>query len=514
MPDGGRPAAQPDPASSYLPPQPPAVATPIESNLPKPAALPDTIRRAELAAGQAVTATGLYFMDLATGNVEGWQPPADQYAWPKLVLSAWEDHRWITAQHEEIGYLIRRGDGAVFQYDPRQVAVVPGPGVFLVRPQQWKTGDGGRCALLDENMKLLATFTQQDGCRPAQEPRFSPEGKVLAVVDPMGDGTVSLVTTATGAVKVIKPVEVPSGYRLERVSLTALPATGELVVNRMLMPESGGGYKPRTRVGRYTWEGQLHSEALVDGYNPVLSRDGRRMAYNEYLGHLGSSAVVREWGTEQPLFRVAGGSGAKWVAGTADFLVSTYQGFRLISGAGGMQPSPLKPDGERVFNPFNWLTPSPDNPDRFLSRGLVLDRSGGTLRELRVEGQGMRVLRSEWGPTAVTAYFFVGPVAGKGWDTDHTAYIAPKVQRPPYPDKFPLQVEDAKGECLNLRTEASASATLIRCLPTGTRLDLAGAGTNQWLLKWNEQWGWVEVVTEKGEKGWIAISTGSVTYAN
>lgn len=509
------PTARTDPAAVYeAAPQAPAVATPIESNLPKAAPLPEGLRRAELPPGEPLSQAGFYFMDVATGKLEGWLPPVDQYGWPRLALGASPDGRWVTVQQEQSAYLIRRSDGAAFQYDPRQVAVLHGPGVLLVRPNVWRTGDGGRCALLDEQMRLVSTFSlQQDACQVQGELLFSPDGKVLAMPNPHGDGSFFLVTVSTGAVKKTEPFAVPADLRRERVSFAALPATGELVAEFMLMPASGTSYQPTTHIRRYSWQGDLKAETRVAGSGPALSRDGKLLVYTEYMGQLGSAAVIREWGAQQPLFRVAGGWVPRWVAGSTDLLVATSRGYRLVTADGRLQPAPLAaPAPDMVFNPFLWLTSSPDNPDRFLTRSAVVDRAGRIIREIPLKSEQLRVGQSTWGPTAASVQFLVTPTAGKGWDAGLSEYLAPKVQRPPYPDKFPLQVEDPKGECLNLRAEEGPSGRLIRCLPTGTKLALADPAPDRW--PFGQLHGWIQVVTEKGEKGWVAVYTFSVTYAD
>ncbi|HWI51654.1 MAG TPA: SH3 domain-containing protein [Symbiobacteriaceae bacterium] len=509
-----------EPAQVYQAPSPPPAvpARPIEEDLPVPAPLPDGLRRVDLADGQAPQHPGLYFMDVATGKLEGWLAPPGPNNWPAFSLTASEDERWIVASGQEQGYLIRRSDGAAFRYDPTRLILTAGPGVFLARPMNWAPGDGSKCALLDEHVKVVSTFALQDGCFRDHKVLFSPDGKFLAVTGLADGPAVSLVTVATGVVKELGPLSIPTGQSLYRADLARLSGTQELMAALQL--SAGGEWPPeKTVVRRYTWQGELRAEKEFPGWDVQPSPDGKLLTFSQSLGLLGQAAVVQEWGADQPLFRVAGGQWPEWLAGGRELAVHSSQGYKLVSTAGVIQAGPPTASGA-MFNPFVRLSPAPDDADLFLTNSAystslsLIDRAGRTRRAVSFPDDKLRMGVDGWGPSARSFHFTVYIPGGKGYEGEIWNYIAPKVQRPPFPDKFQLLVEDPKGDCLNLRAVPAVDGKVIRCLSTGTRLDLAKPANLDQLMRWQDPWVWVQVQTDKGETGWVAVNTHSVAYAD
>jgi hypothetical protein len=498
---------------------PPAVpARPIEEDLPVPAPLPDGLRRIEFTHEQAPQDPGLYFMDVATGKLEGWPAPLGPNNWPAFALTATADERWIIATGEEHGYLIRRSDGTAFHYDPRRLTLTAGPGVFLARPRNWASGGGSKCALLDEQVKLVSTFALRDGCFRDNHVLFSRDGKSLAVTGLANSPAVSLVTVATGAVKELDPLSIPTGLKRYGARLAALPGTEELMAELQL--SAGGGWPPdKSVVRRYTWQGELRAEIELPGWDVLSSPDGKLLTYRQSLGLLGQAAVVQEWGADKALFRVAGGQWPQWLAGSRELAVDSSQGYKLVSTAGVVQAGPPTASGAK-FDPFVRLSPAPDDADLFLTNSTcstslsLIDRAGRTRRVVSLPDDKLRIGVEAWGLSAGSLHFTVYIPGGKGYEGEIWNYIAPKIQRPPFPDKLPLKVEAPKGDCLNLRAEPALEGKVIRCLPPGTRLDLAKLANPEQLIAWQDPWVWVQVQTDKGEAGWVAVNTHSPAYAD
>ncbi|HYG58913.1 MAG TPA: SH3 domain-containing protein [Symbiobacteriaceae bacterium] len=483
-----------------------------------PAPLPDGLRRVEMAGGQAPRDPGLYFMDVATGTLEGWLAPLGPDHWPAFSLMASGDERWIVATGQEQGYLIRRSDGTAFQYDPGRLVLTAGPGVFLARPKNWASGDGSKCALLDEQVNLVSTFALQDGCFRDHAVLFSPDGKSLAVIGRADGPAVSLVTVATGVVKELGTLAIPPGLRVYSANLAALPGTKELMAELQL--SVGGGWPPeKSVVRRYTWQGERRAEKELPGWDVRSSPDGKLLTYSQSMGLLGQAAVVQEWDSAEPLFRVAGGQWPQWLAGSRELEIHSSQGYKLIATAGVIQAGPPTASGAR-FNPFVGLSPSPDDADLSLTNSAystslsVIDRAGRTRRVVSLPDDKLRIGLEGWGPDARSFHFTVYIPGGKGYEGDIWNYITPKIQHPPFPDQFPLKVDAPKGECLNLRAQAAIEGKVIRCLPPGTRLDLAKPDNLDQLIRWQDPWLWVQVQTDKGESGWVAVNTNSVAYAD
>lgn len=486
-------------------PRPPAPADAVENELPVPAPPPEGLRRIDLAAGQPADHPGLYFMNAATGKVEGWLSPLKADGDPALVLSASQNERWIKVMGDQATYLVRRSDGQALRYDHRRLAVATGPGVMLAWPPYGSKEQ--RCTLLDEQGKVLSRFTlpTPTGCSQHPYAQFSPDGKTLAIASGSGNPPVFLVTVATGAVKPLAPFPLPSDVTLTDVALSTLPRSGELVVALRAHTAT----QVSSTVRRYSWQGDLRGESQFPGYATAFSPDGKLVAYSQHLGHrLGQSAVVQKWGADKPLFRVAGGNSPAWLADSEQFLVYSTLGYQLVSATGSMKPAPptAAPPSPRSKM---WLRPSPDNPDLIVTGPAIIDHTGRTRQELRLGGsKPLFVAHSDWGPASGEVSLTVLRSVGAGWEPVND-WITPKIQRPPFPDKYPLAVADPKGECLNLRSTPAQTSKVIRCLPNGTRLAVASQE-----LPPESSLIWVPVVTDKGERGWVAFGTNSVSHVD
>ncbi|MFZ5815936.1 MAG: hypothetical protein ACOY93_11605 [Bacillota bacterium] len=50
----------------------------------------------------------------------------------------------------------------------------------------------------------------------------------------------------------------------------------------------------------------------------------------------------------------------------------------------------------------------------------------------------------------------------KGFEREPWTNFLPGLQRPPFPEKHPLEVQDPRGECLNLREEPTLKGRIAR----------------------------------------------------
>ncbi len=461
---------------------------PIDGALPVP--LPEGMRPVELASGQAIQEPGLYYMDVATGRLEGWPFPASdtldtQMGWAETA----PDHQWGIFQMEKVGYLVRRTDGATFRFDAERFWVMPGPGRFLLAPRAWGEGQIPTYAILDHELKLLSTFSLP-GARGHERFLFSPDGNQLAAALPA---------------KGLARIDVATGQ--------AIPVTSARGDGGQLSHHPDGFLlhtyatdQPR-RLQWFDWEGRLQGEREGD-LDLAFSPDGRLIASVQSMGDYGPAVVVQEVGSEKPLFRVAGATDPRWVANGTELIVSTRMGWQVVSTSGEMQPAPQA--GEPEWHIFDWYLPAPENPDLFLTDTRVVDRTGRIVQATQLaDGIPADVAGAGWGPTATEVHIVAAFRGGKGWEIGPAEEFLPGVQRPPFPEEYPLQVQDHQGQCLNLREEASKGARIIRCLPTGTRLAMTSSE-----IAFADELAWLTVETPAGETGWVAISTGSIAHAD
>lgn len=278
---------------------------------------------------------------------------------------------------------------------------------------------------------------------------------------------------------------------------------------------NNGGPLEVTVIRRYNWQGEKLAEYRVVGRLAEISPDGRLAATRAYLSFT-SSVSLFDLSTGKPLFRVAGAFGGTWLAGDKEFLVNTLDfGGRLVSTGGAMRAAPARP--RRDFWYMGFPLPSPADANLFAWGPVVLDRAGQVVAESPLaESTGRFIRVMQWTPSGREVYFSVEPAPGKDGDIGYRPIIAPAVQKAPFPEKYLLQVNDPKDECLNLRDTSSTGGKVIRCLPTGTKLaigDLDKIGEKGAVWQYGDERVWLWVVTEKGEEGWVASDTGSLAWA-
>jgi len=496
-----KPPVEPQPEATAQPDKPaqttPAPNTPEPANTaPKPKVveavpLPAGMRKVEMPAGQAMTEPGLYYMDLATGELEAWLTPPQDPAWPMGPMETTPDHRWLTMFWGSDAYLIRRSDGQAFRYNQEQHTVTVGPNLFLFahRSDQEKN----TYIIMDDEMQQVSTFTLDRPTSGSERFLFSPDGKGLAVTH---DQSLTLIDVATGSItQTLKLQGDPA-------TLTALPDLGEMVVTT-------ASYNEPMHIYRINWQGQLLGEQQVNGYAAAFSRDGKLLATAQYMGDIGAATVVQEWGSETPLFRVAGSLGFNWLPNATGLITDTRLGWQLVTMTGEMGPVP---GGEPGWKWFKWYRPSPTDPDLFLTDTRVLNRAGAVVQAASVPANSpASVTGAGWSTSGDEVHFAVTYPLGRGFDIGMWTMFLPRLQRWPFPETYPLEVRDPKGECLNLRETHAANGTVIRCLPTGTRMEPIGP-VDQAIGA--DGFTWLNVKTEQGETGWVAMDTDSISYAD
>lgn len=261
-------------------------------------------------------------------------------------------------------------------------------------------------------------------------------------------------------------------YDQERISVT--PGPNRFLLQPRVWQTAGGA-----TFTLVDGEMELISTFVIDPGTPgsvdfLFSDDGARLAAADSSPGGGL------------FLRVAGGSDPHWLAGGAGVVVETSPGRQLLSRTGELA---LLPDAPKPsWRPNQWYLPSPDRPDLFLTGTKVIDRSGPLIQAAQIaEGAHARAISAGWGPASREVQILFTPPLGKGFELEPWIHFLPSLQRPPFPDKHPLEVRDPLGECLNLRAEPPREARSLRCLPTGTRLSIAVKPNQYVRTSWNEQ---------------------------
>lgn len=471
-----------------------------------------------MAPGVTIDQVGTYYLDAATGEVKGCRFTNGGEAATTPV-----GDRWLLIRDQNTVSLSGRESDAAYQWAQDQVRLLTwDPGHFLfgwVADQKLT----GQFTLTDAHLQPGPSFHVALNAEGEVQAIFSGDGKVLALNPyrwrkPTAEsGVFTLVDTATGAITTAGvPPEVTEGQVLG-ATLTASPDGPEFAVRwdvQLMQPT--GIPESQMVLQRYDWSGQKLFEAQAVGNTVQYSPDGEHLS--QTLGGFAPATLVLDLATGQPLFRVMGMSPAGWVGGGSTLLLDGPPGYRLLTPAGELQETPLAEVAPRGTP----LLPSPTDPDLFAVGGWrrqqIVDGTGNVVHQVALAENLLSWWPPSWTPTGQALRFSVtGPVGKDGWYGDFFN-LPPVVQRPPGDDTWLLQVQDPKGECLNLRTDHTITGEVIRCLPTGTRL--AVADLSSWREKLNSPVAgghaggdnWLYVRTAEGETGWVALFAGSLTW--
>lgn len=489
---------------------------------------PGFLQRLTFASTQEITEPGVYIVNAKSGVAETWQrtSPATGEQVKGSGQEGWlsADGRWIVSQLDGRVYWTHRGTLMTYSFDPRQVQVLPAPPERLLLAG--RGNQKGQFWITDEQFGLIQPLALDLGERDPQGVRFSPDGRMLAITSgiwPAVEGSVNaqvdLIDLTTGQIHPLQQPPRRGPGRLLVRELTGPAPAAELLVHSILqLMEPTGLALELSRVDRYDWTGTYLGGYELLGRLGQISPDGKLIASSQNLGHLTSNVVVASADTGEPLFRVRWTGDPQWLADSSGLLLQRNGEYLLVTLAGELQAAPPFP---RTETPALWpgLYPSPADASRFAAGLAVVDRAGAVVQEIKLAiSQRLLVRGARWTADGLELTFSITESMGKGNLGGDGFSLPPRVERPPFIESYLFVVRDPASECLNLRTNASRSSQIIRCLPTGTRLalgDLFIAPVKLNSPLWfddGQTWMWVR--TEQGETGFVAVSTGAVTWVD
>jgi hypothetical protein len=483
---------------------------------------PTALQVTRLARGEELVAAGegIFFLNLATGAVEGYAVPgAEPYT---VGYAASPDGRFVIARTIESGYLLDRQTGQTHRWDHLQYDLVTVGAdrllfqAVLPQPEQWATSadptDGrlggylqgtARYVVTGLDLKPVREFTLPGGEAPpttGDDALFSPAGDRLILAR---DGQTYLVDLATGQSRPIGP-----GARLE-------PVKGGSEVLALTESEQS------TLVRRYSWQGDLVVESQVPARGLWPSPDGEWVAWESFVAGFAPVVYVARLGEEGKPLRAPGATmcwdeggvtGARWTD-RQHLLVRTSEGMRQI-GTDGSVTTLRRPADWTYFSP----EPGPNGLTSF-SRWTEAGRVVGALTPagevaaavtIRGNGYGPERRNQYWGATPTEIRFVMRLEFGHdGACGDYAIPLPMQVQAPgTYAPGLTLQVK-APGDCVNVREEPWFEARIITCLPDGTRIPL-GEQQSRGLPSFhhNEDGQWFKL-----PEGWIRVSSGLLQFA-
>lgn len=448
--------------------------------------------------GEAINRSGLFVMQTATGEVEGWSLGGDLTNIAYYGIST--DNRWVSAQTQEKVYLLDRKSGAAYQWAPNNAYLVAARGdtlLYRTHSQFW---------IASADLERITPVA----LKPADWPRalFAPDGKAAVLVN---EQKVHLMDVASGAIREIGSLISKREYG---VTWLGTQQRGEQIIAGI-----------DDEVQRYDWTGKKLGEQSVPGH-PQFSPDGRLVAWSSNLLDIAGTMVVAAASDLAPKFRLVsidqcgdgGPRGNPWLADSSGLVVRTGngQGYQFLSADGTL--GPLKALGGKRSR--SMPVPAPDRADWFALDGVrVVDASGRPVAAAvpysEGQWQGINNGLEPWGETSDEVRF-----ALITWGKDYgclPAIFPPEVQMAPFPDITGLEVTVAAGDCVNLRQSFDLTAPVVTCLPNGTKLTgstppgqlnkgyLTRGGSNVVVTDMGGD-GWWFVRTDTGQRGWVRLS--------
>lgn len=427
---------------------------------------------AESSAWKRVTAgadaPGLYFRDLSTGATEGWQLVAGAADLPVRFLG---DQLVLVDGR----YLINRAPAKVFEWASTDVALV------AASPDRLLFRKGERLFILDGAGKRLSVVKLPDAAAGEVLGAIAPDGKMAA-----------LLVQSTGAVYSVDLFKWQVAKLAEPTPADYGPLRYLLGGKELVLGHAGG-------LVRYSWEGKPLGEIAAPGTECVWNRAGTRVACaaNGAPPHV----VVADVETGHAIYRVMGATAAYWAADGSTVVIARAPGgpYSAVTSDGRLLPAAG--------------IPSPVAQDVYARDGAVLDATGKATTQILIDLQKWAFGSvPPWGSSGAELRYRVTARPSAVPPQQQAAWsFEPSVQMAPFPAETWLQVVAAPGDCLNLRAAAGKEGAVIRCLAGGTRFQ-AKPSAGPAVEKDGERW--LSVTTEKGEAGWVAISTGNVGYAS
>ncbi len=482
--------------------------------------IPNPFEHRRLAPGEPIAQAGLFFMQVATGEVDAWALPGDDGT--LTTYSASPDNRWVVARTSEGTLLADRRTGASYFLANGRVLAAQGEHVLLlVRGQVWVAEAGG---------PAWGPLATGPAVELAPQAVMSPDGEAAAILN---GRTLYLAQLDNTSCRPIAEVADAAGHILQGLYLQTASRGEEIVVNSC-WPEEPGLRQSLWRIERYSWQGERLGEVMLA--NPgffAVSPDGRWLAWDEVLVDLVHTVVVADAATLAPRLRVVGaglcfpdyGSG-DWLADSSGLIVSTRAGYRILTLDGELTPAPTfrSPAGEPMPFPSEPL-PAPDRSGLFaIGRRAVVDAAGRpvAVAALGVSSElGQPADLDPWGLDSSELRLAL-PHLGHGGKCGEVEYVVPtEVQWAPFNAPV-LTVALPAGECADLRAAPGANGEVLACLAGGTRLALAPAaelapleGTLSYLTA-SVAWGdglWLHVRAPGGQEGWVDAEAAQIGWA-
>lgn len=490
---------------------------------------PAALQKRTAAKGQALIATdeGIGFLDLSTGQAESYAIPGAE---PRTAgYSASPDGRFVIARGIETGYLLDRQSGQVQSWDHRQYELIVAGKEHLLfqamtpNPAGWVTdvdlvngrlggylSGTGRFIVTDSDLRPVADFTLPEPTgRPvsSDEALFNPEetqmmlswGRNAFRID-LGTGAGATVGTAA---------------RL-------LPAKGGAEVIALRTSERA------TLVTRFDWDLKLMAESRIPAERVKLSSDGEWVAWEVMRDHFTPAVYFARLGEAERPYQALGASicygsigstGARWLPGASgpSLLVNTREGLRTISVSGSVQGL-IPPAGFDYYDPEAAPGTEPAYSfRRWTKRGNevgAITPEGEIIAAVALQSPNGQIVPSRysplWGASPDEVRFTLIRQLGTGGPCGDYAIPLPMRLYAPgtYSERVTLQVV-APDDGVYLRAEPSFAASVIKVLPSGSRIELSlDASSVLPSLIHNEDGQWFQL-----PEGWIRVDSGLVQFA-
>ena len=506
-------------------------------------------------------AAGLFFLDVASGGIEGW-------LWPSQPLPS-PGNRYVYLPSATRPALYDRSAEKTVTWDPAEISLVDqSTGMHPYRQNftnallGWGTGPdehlvfktGAQYAVVDASMEAVAWFVIDPHAIPHRW-WAHPEGTHLlmrSVDEEMSASSLHSIDLSDGEVTTvaIPPPQLYGPYHQVHIFGAAIAVVAS-------QPES------RTcTLARYDWQLMLLSEVSVrcDESRFDLSPDGHLFAVStvfvpETLGEPGhyrslSATSIVDATTGAERIRVKGARQSvdtygihsfrsRWLADGSGLVLETHTGTRILSldgfwgSAFGSLPGQLVPsldDPDRLDRPLSLSTyycRGAEATDGFDGQCRVLAARvvDGDDRELVSLQLRLRIPpgsawdyagaipnaaydRTSWGLTSDELRIHLslgGPYEGG----DIVPLLPPVIDLPPFSARPALNLAANEG-CLYLREEPDRYARRLPCLPADTRVELVAPPPDSYRDVWyiaGEIVGgsWVRVRTEEGAVGWVRV---------
>lgn len=381
---------------------------------------PGVLQPVRFHAGAVISQEGVYFLDVTTGQGEGWISAGEPRA---MGTSMSDDNRFVILQSREDGYLVDRNGDHVWRWDPQRVRLILADAQgFLFAEVGTEEMHGillgtGRLFWTGPDMKARQVFDLGEGALWYSSALLSPDGGQLAVLyrkTVVSPSDVSLFDLKSG---VGRRLDTPLGD----IATDSLKNHGQLLQRNLVIRSVAADPPTWThKIVRYTWQGELSEEIELPGEHPFFSPDGRWVSWVEWpVGDLAPVTVVAEASSLKPhlqapgtttCFQAVGGSGNRWLADSSGLVVSTAGGYRLLTLEGDLHEPP-------AFAGLDWKTepqPAPDHPDRFALGRLEVSNGVGTGRQgVTLNGFVTPYATPPWGVNSLELRFVLPP-PGKG----------------------------------------------------------------------------------------------------